>query len=128
MVVYAGPAIEENTLMARAALAILATFGWLAVLPAGVAARSEQRALALVPTHAVRGIVRSIAGSSITIAGCGRKIGELTFVLVPSTHREGIPTVGGTVSVRYRREGDRLVATAISAQPEKPRGLSQLKE
>jgi hypothetical protein len=121
MVVYAGPAIEENTLMARAALAILATFGWLTVLPAGVAARDEQRALALVPTHAVRGIVRSIAESSITIAGCGKKIGELTFVLVPSTHREGVPTVGGTVSVRYRREGDRLVATAISTQPEKPR-------
>ena len=48
MVVYAGPAIEEKTLMARAALAILATFGWLTVLPAGVAARDEQRALALV--------------------------------------------------------------------------------
>ena len=120
MVVYAGPAIEEKTLMARAALAILATFGWLTVLPAGVAARDEQRALALVPTHAVRGIVRSIAESSITIAGCGKKIGELTFVLVPSTHREGVPTVGGTVSIRYRREGDRLVATAISTQPEKP--------
>jgi hypothetical protein len=107
--------------MARAALAILATFGWLAVLPAGVAARDEQRAGALMPTHAIRGIVRSIADSSMTIAGCGRrKTGELTFVLLPATHREGLPSVGGTVSVRYRREGDRLVATAISAQPEKP--------
>jgi len=78
--------------MARAALAILATFGWLAVLPAGVAARSEQRAIALAPTHAIRGIVRSIADSSITIAGCGKKIGELTFVLVPATHaRESQP-------------------------------------
>jgi hypothetical protein len=121
MIVYAGPAIEENTLMARAALAILATFGWLTVLPAGVAARSEQRAIA--PTHAIRGIVRSIAESSITIAGCGKKIGELTFVLVPSTHREGVPIVGATVSVRYRREGDRLVATAISTQPEKPQAV-----
>jgi len=111
--------------MARAALAILATFGWLAVLPAGVAARGEQRAIALVPTHAIRGIVRSVAESSITIAGCGKKIGELTFVLVPSTHREGVPIVGATVSVRYRREGDRLVATAISAQPEKPQSARQ---
>ena len=123
MIVYAGPAIEENTLMARAALAILATFGWLTVLPAGVAARSEQRAIALAPTHAIRGIVRSIAESTITIAGCGKKIGELTFVLVPSTHREGVPIVGATVSVRYRREGDRLVATAISTQPEKPQAV-----
>jgi hypothetical protein len=118
---YAGPAIEENTLMARAALAILATFGWLAVLPAGVAARNEGRANTLVPTHAIRGIVRSVDDSSMTIAGCGKKIGELTFVLVPATHREGIPLVGGTVSVRYRREGDRFVATAISTQPEKIR-------
>jgi hypothetical protein len=118
--VYAGPAIEESTLMARAAFTILVTFGWLAVLPAGVAARHEQRATALVPTHAVRGIVRAIAASSMTIAGCGRKTGELTFVLLPATHREGLPSVGDTVSVRYRREGDRLVATAISAQPEKP--------
>jgi hypothetical protein len=118
--VYAGPAIEENTLMARAAFAILATFGWLAALPAGVATRSEQRAIALVPTHAIRGVVRSIADSSMTIAGCGKKIGELTFVVVPATHREGVPIVGGTVSVRYRHEGDRLVATAISAQPERP--------
>jgi hypothetical protein len=118
--VYAGPAIEENTLMARAALTILATLGWLTVLPAGVATQSEQRAIGLVPTHAIRGIVRSIATSSITIAGCGKKIGELTFVLLPTTHREGLPSVGGTVSLRYRREGDRLVATAISAQPERP--------
>jgi hypothetical protein len=60
-----------------------------------------------------------MAASSMTIAGCGKKVGELTFVLVPTTHREGIPSVGGTVSVRYRRDGNRLVATAISTQPER---------
>ena len=105
--------------MARAAFTILATFGWLAILPAGVATRDQQPAIALAPTHAIRGVVRSIAASSITIAGCGKKIGELTLVLVPGTHREGFPIVGSTVSVRYRRDGDRLVATAVSAQPEK---------
>ena len=105
--------------MARTAFTILATLGWLAGLPAGVAAQSESRAIALAPTHAIRGIVRSIAASSMTIAGCGKKVGELTFVLVPTTHREGIPSVGGTVSVRYRRDGNRLVATAISTQPER---------
>jgi hypothetical protein len=93
-IAYAGPAIEENTLMARPAFTILATIGWLALLPAGVAARSDYRAIALVPTHAIRGIVRSIASSSMTIAGCGRKTGELTFVLLPATHREGSPQRG----------------------------------
>jgi hypothetical protein len=108
-------------LMARTAFRILVTFGWLAVLSAGVAARSEQRSIGLVPTHAIRGVVRSIADSSLTIAVRGKKAGELTFVLVPATHREGVPSVGATVSVRYRRDGNRLVATAISTQPEKQR-------
>jgi hypothetical protein len=73
----------------------------------------------LRPTHAIRGVVRSIGESSVTIAGSGKGDSELTFVLSSSTHREGDLSVGAVVSVRYRREGNQLLATAVSAHPEK---------
>lgn len=71
------------------------------------------------PTHAVRGVVKSINQESLVIIDSGRARREMTFQLSPSTYREGELTLGATVSVRYRLEGSLLKATAVSTHPEK---------
>jgi hypothetical protein len=43
----------------------------------------------------------------------------MTFVVSPTTQREGKLTIGVTVSVRYRVENQPLLAMAVSAHPEK---------
>lgn len=80
------------------------------------------KAIKPTPTHAVRGVVKSISAFYVAIVtGSGKKAKELHFVLRPETERDGEITIGATVSVRYRAQGRTLVATAVSAQPEKPR-------
>jgi len=79
----------------------------------------QPHVISLRPTHAIRGVVRSIGESSVTITSSGKSDNELTFVLSSSTHREGEISVGAIVSVRYRHEGNLLIATAVSAHPEK---------
>ena len=71
------------------------------------------------PTHAVRGVVKSINQESLVIIDSGKARREMTFQLSPSTYREGELTLGATVSVRYRLEGSLLKATAVSTHPEK---------
>jgi hypothetical protein len=71
------------------------------------------------PTHAVRGVVKSINQESLVIVDSGKGRREMTFQLSPSTYREGELTLGATVSVRYRLEGSVLKATAVSTHPEK---------
>ncbi len=72
-----------------------------------------------MPTHAIRGIVKSMSETALVIAPSRRNTNEMTFVLGPSTHREGQMTVGATVSVRYRIRNQILLATAVSTHPEK---------
>jgi hypothetical protein len=74
---------------------------------------------ALRPTHAIRGVVRLVGASVLVIAPSGKRAGAMTFVVSPSTQREGKLTIGATVSVRYRVENQTLLATAVSAHPEK---------
>lgn len=68
------------------------------------------------PTHAVRGVVKSIDATSLVIKSSRRKPNGLVFVLNSSTLREGTIAVGSTISVRYQIEGDTLVATAVTAR------------
>jgi hypothetical protein len=99
----------------------IASFGVLSALTVAVVAAS-QKATAPAPTHAIRGVVKSISTFYIVIiTGSGKKAREMTFVLGPSTEKDGEITIGAPVSVRYRQEGHRLVSTAVSAQPEKQR-------
>ena len=73
-----------------------------------------------MPTHAIRGVVKSISNFYVVIVtGSGKKAREMTFVLSPSTETHGDITIGRTVSVRYRLEDHKLVSTAVSANPEK---------
>ncbi len=73
-----------------------------------------------MPTHAIRGVVKSVSTFYVVVVtGSGKKAREMTFVLGPSTEKDGDITIGTTVSVRYRQEGHTLVSTAVSAQTEK---------
>jgi hypothetical protein len=71
-----------------------------------------------VPTHAIRGVVKSMSPTALVIMPSRRATSEMRFVLSPLTHREGPMTVGATVSVRYRVENQTFLATAVSTHPE----------
>ena len=66
-------------------------------------------------THATRGVVKSLDKTMLVIAR-SRGRGDMTFVLRPSTRREGTIGVGSAVSVRYREEGKTNIATAVAVQ------------
>lgn len=87
------------------------------ISPPARAITTEKR-IAQTPSHAMRGIVKSVSESSLVIVRSRRRAGEMTFVLNSETEREGTIAVGSTVSVRYRPEGSTLVATAVSAHAE----------
>lgn len=78
---------------------------------------AKTAAAAPAATHAVRGVVKSIDASTLVITRSGHKAQLLSFVLNPSTAREGSADVGSTVAVRYRNDGKALVATAVAVQP-----------
>ena len=111
----------------RHAITVFVLFGALAASPLAFTAPQKPNGAQAVkststshsPSHAVRGVVKSLDASSLVISRTGRKAENLSFVLDPSTVQEGTPAVGSTVSVRYRAEGKTLVATAVTAQPAK---------
>ena len=56
--------------------------------------------------------------SSLVVTAWGKKATDMTFgVESGATTKEGSPAVGSMVSVRYRTEGGKMVATAVAAQP-----------
>jgi hypothetical protein len=107
--------------MAMHAVKTLASLGVVSALTVGGSAMA-QKALAPIPTHAIRGVVKSISTFYMKIVtGSGKKAKEMTFVLGPDAERDGDITIGATVSIRYRMDHRALVATAVSAHTEKPR-------
>jgi hypothetical protein len=73
------------------------------------------------PTHATKGVVKSVDDSTLVITHSGKKAEEMTFTLNGSTHKEGAVAVGVPVSVRYTDSGKTHVATAVSVeQPKAP--------
>ena len=104
------------TAMAPHAVRTIASLGVVSALSVGGAAAS-QKASAPMPTHAIRGVVKSISNFYIVVVtGSGKKAREMTFLLGPSTEKDGELSIGATVSVRYRLEDHTLVSTAVSAQ------------
>ena len=93
-----------------------------AAMPAKAQAQPavKQSRRAPVASHATTGIVKSVDATTLVITRSGKKVSEMTFVLNPSTHRDGTIEVGSSVSVRYREDGKTNVATAITAQHPKP--------
>jgi hypothetical protein len=100
-----------------------------AVLLAGGAAASQANppnapaqshpATTAVSNHALSGVVKSVDATTLVVTRAGKSPGEMTFVLSPSTHRDGAIGVGATVQVRFRTEQDTHVATAILATASK---------
>ena len=68
-------------------------------------------------SHAVRGVVKSMDDSSLVVTASGKKATDMTFVVNGSTTKEGAPAVGSTVSVRYKTEAGKMIATAVAVQP-----------
>jgi hypothetical protein len=84
---------------------------------AGVQSASGSKSAVSLGAYAIRGIVRAVNGASLVIAPSSKRSSEMSFVLRPSTQCEGAIVVGATVSVRYVKAGDTLVATAVFAHP-----------
>ena len=63
--------------------------------------------------HALSGVVKSVDATTLVVTRAGKSPSEMTFVLSPSTHRDGAIGVGATVQVRFRTERDTHVATAV---------------
>ncbi|MBP6716807.1 MAG: hypothetical protein KA205_08085 [Acidobacteria bacterium] len=68
-------------------------------------------------THATNGIVKSMDATTLVIAKSTTSTKTQTFVLTPSTSKKGDLTVGVRVEVRYRAEGPKNIAIAVTASP-----------
>ena len=119
----------------RHSVRAIAAMGILSVLTVGVSASpgssepgqtTVMEKSDLLATHAIRGVVTSVSASVLVITPSGKGASAMKFVVSPSTHREGNMAIGATVSVRYRVEDQRLLATAVSTHPEKQPGAARL--
>jgi len=71
-------------------------------------------------SHATTGVVKSIDDTTLVITKHGKKESNpMTFVIDPSTQREGSIQIGSPVSVRYHADGKKLIASAIAIQQPK---------
>ena len=69
---------------------------------------------AVVPDHAVSGVVTAVDARRLVIRRARKTPAEMTFGVDDSTVREGVIAVGSRVQVRFR-DGHPAVATAILA-------------
>lgn len=104
-----------RTLVLLGALAMSAS-AFAAAPQATKAAPAKKAATTQTASHSVKGVVKSVDGSSLVITR-GKK--DMSFVLDSATVKEGTPAAGSDVSVRYRTEGKTMVATAVTVQPAK---------
>jgi len=111
----------------RSGCSTAALLGILLAAPwAGLAAPAQAKAATTTPaskaaagTHSTTGTVKSVTATALVVAHSGKNSGDMTFVLDPSTHREGAIDVGSSVSVRYRESGQSNIATAVTARSAK---------
>jgi hypothetical protein len=64
--------------------------------------------------HATKGIVKFVDAHKLVVRRRPQEVRERTFVLNPSTERSGVVKVGSTVDIRYRSDGDKQIATAVT--------------
>jgi hypothetical protein len=111
------------TLTAFMLAGVLAASGLASAQTAKPASNSAAKPAAAKPaaaaTHSVQGVVKSVDTSSLVITKSGKKGGDMTFKLDPSTQRDGSIATGSAVSVRYRMDGSSMVATAVNAEAPK---------
>jgi hypothetical protein len=107
------------TLTALMLVGLLATSG-LAIAQTTKSSKSTSTKSASTATHSVQGVVKSVDASSLVITKSGKKGGDMTFKLDPTTQKDGSIASGSTVSVRYHMDGSSMVATAVNAEAPKP--------
>ena len=87
--------------------------------PAAAKKEATSSASKAAPTHATKGVVKSVDDSSLIISRHGKKPEDMTFTLNANTHKEGAVAVGAPVSVRYQESGKTYIATAVSVEQAK---------
>ena len=103
----------------RTATLVLGAF--LSLSAIAFAAETMASAAALVNSapqaHTARGAVKFIDSSTLVIRQASPYEGKsMTFVIRPSTEREGDLKVGSTVTVRYENEPDHRIATLVEVE------------
>jgi hypothetical protein len=70
-----------------------------------------------IATHATKGVIKAVTTTTlvVTIRASGKRT-DTTFVLTPSTQKEGALEAGSTVEIRYRTDGKQRIATAVSVE------------
>jgi len=87
--------------------------------PAPAKKEASKTSTKAAPTHATRGVVKSVDDSTLVITKSGKKPEDMTFTLDANTHKEGAVAAGAQVSVRYHEAGKTHVATAVSVEQTK---------
>ena len=87
--------------------------------PAAAKKEATKTTTKAAPTHATRGVVKSVDDSTLVITKSGKKPEDMTFTLNANTHQEGAVAAGAPVSVRYHEDGKTHVATAVSVEQPK---------
>jgi hypothetical protein len=95
--------------------------------PAAAKKETAKTAAKAAPTHATKGVVKSVDESTLVITKSGKKPEDMTFMVNASTHKEGAVAVGAPVSVRYQEEGKNHVATAVSVEQPKAKSSATKK-
>ena len=99
-----------------------ATFAAMIAVPvAGFAQAAQKKSAAhethsKVATHTTAGVVKSSTDTALVITKGGK---DETFVVNPSTQKQGTIDTGSHVNVHYTMDGKSMVATAITVQPAK---------
>jgi hypothetical protein len=70
-----------------------------------------------IATHATKGVIKTVSSTTlvVTTRTSGKRT-DTTFVLTPSTHKEGALAAGSTVEIRYRTDGRQKIATAVTVE------------
>ena len=70
-----------------------------------------------VATHATTGVVKTVSATTLVITRrtAGKRT-DTSFVLTPTTQKEGTLAAGSTVEIRYRTDGKQRIATAVSVE------------
>ena len=80
------------------------------------AAKPAAKKTATPASHSAKGVVKSMDATSLVVTEKGK---DVTYVLDPSTKKEGDPAVGSNVTVMYKTEGTQHVATDVKASAAK---------
>jgi hypothetical protein len=100
-------------------LLTLPAMGLASPVPTGAPANgtpSSSSPATQAPMHATKGVVAFVNATKLVVERSPRYGGNMTFVLNPSTERDGNIKVGSTVEVRYRTEAHQRIATVVTAE------------